>query len=93
MSLRNLATIGQLIEHETDKPGHHQTMIQSLVHTIGLDNDNMLLLDAFRVKRNAIDYTGALVDEGSVTNCIEAAVHLQEKLQGWLAENRPDLLG
>ncbi len=147
MSLQNLATIGQLIEHETDKeqvgklmdaaarciadareesismetrldaaykasmqlamlalwangyrpaknkPGHHQTMIQSLVHTIGLDNDNMLLLDTFRVKRNAIDYTGELVDEGSVTNCIEAAVHLQEKLQCWLAENRPDLLG
>lgn len=142
MSLQNLARIGQLVEHETDrvqvgklmeaaarciddarvesistetrfdaaykasmqfamlalwvngyrpvknKPGHHQTMIQSLVHTIGLDKDHMLLLDTFRIKRNAIDYTGELVDEGSVIACVKAAVHLQERLQGWLVENR-----
>ena len=93
MQLAMLALWANGYRPAKNKPGHHQTMIQSLVHTIGLDNDNMLLLDTFRVKRNAIDYTGELVDEGSVTNCIEAAVHLQEKLQGWLAENRPDLLG
>jgi hypothetical protein len=33
-------------------------MIQSLVHSVGVDNDQMTLLDTFRVKRNAIDYTG-----------------------------------
>ena len=37
------------------KPGHHQTMIQSLVHSVGLDTDPMLLLNTFRIKRNAID--------------------------------------
>lgn len=74
------------------KPGHHQTMIQSLVHSIGLHNDERLLLDTFRVKRNAADYTGELVDEGSVTECIEAAVRLQETLVSWLRTNRPDLL-
>jgi hypothetical protein len=41
-----------------NRPGHHQTMIQSLVHSVGVDNDQMTLLDTFRVKRNAIDYTG-----------------------------------
>lgn len=55
------------------KPGHHQTMIQSLVHTVGLGRDAMLLLDTFRVKRNAIDYTGDDVDEASVDECIRAA--------------------
>jgi hypothetical protein len=146
MSLQNLAKIGQVVEHETDrrqvgklleaaarfiddareesismetrldaaykaamqcamvalwangyrpvrnKPGHHQTMIQSLVHTIAMDNDHMLLLDTFRAKRNATDYTGELVDGGSVNGCIEASVYLRERLQSWLVENRPDLI-
>ncbi len=146
MSLENLAKIGQLVEHETDrnqvrkmmeaaerfvadarqatisaetrfdaaykaclqyamvalhansyrppksKPGHHQTIIQSLVHSVGLDNDQRLLLDTFRVKRNAVDYTGDLIDEGSVTECIEASVKLKKKLVSWLTANRPDLL-
>lgn len=74
------------------RPGHHQTMIQSLVHSIDLDNDDRLLLDTFRVKRNAADYTGELVDEGSVADCIDAALHLQRQLLGWLRENRPDLV-
>ena len=146
MSLKNLAKIGQLDEHVTDKeqvaklleaatrflkdareqaisketrldaaykaivqysmvalyangyrppksrPGHHQTMIQSLVHSIELDNDSVLLLDTFRVKRNATDYMGELVDEGSLVECIEAALQLQVHLQNWLAHNRSDLL-
>lgn len=74
------------------RPGHHQTMIQSLVHSIDLNNDDRLLLDTFRVKRNAADYTGELVDEGSVADCIDAAVHLQRQLLSWLEENRPELV-
>jgi len=74
------------------RPGHHQTMIQSLVHSIELDNDDRLLLDTFRVKRNAADYIGELVDEGSVVDCIDAALHLQRQLLSWLEANRPDLV-
>lgn len=73
------------------KPGHHQTMIQSLVHTIGLNRDEMLLLDTFRVKRNAIDYTGEDVDEASVDECIGAASRLFDNVSGWIARNSPDL--
>jgi hypothetical protein len=51
-----------------------------------------LLLDTFRVKRNAADYTGELVDEGSVADCIDAALHLQRQLLSWLEANRPDLV-
>lgn len=75
------------------KPGHHQTTIQSLVHSIQLHNDEILLLNTFRVKRNAADYTGELVDEGSVTECIGAAGRLQAALVSWLKNNRPELLG
>jgi hypothetical protein len=73
------------------KPGHHQTMIQSLVHTIELDRDEMLLLDTFRVKRNAIDYTGEDVDEASVDECIGAADRLITRVSKWLADNKPEL--
>lgn len=73
-------------------PGHHQTMLQSLVLSIELDRDQMLLLDTFRVKRNAIDYTGDDVDENSVEACIEAADSLRVSLNSWLAQNKPELL-
>jgi hypothetical protein len=73
-------------------PGHHQTMIQSLVHSVELDGDQMLLLDTFRVKRNAIAYTGEDVEESSVEACIEAAEFLRDHLSSWLAINNPNLL-
>jgi hypothetical protein len=74
------------------KPGHHQTMIQSLVHTVGLGNDQMLLLNSFRGQRNAIDYTGEDVDEGSVEACVEAGEDLMQHVGDWLANNKPDLI-
>jgi hypothetical protein len=73
-------------------PGHHQTMIQSIVHSVGLDPDQMVLLDTFRVKRNAIDYTGEDVDQASVAECIAAADSLLSHVSEWLAKNRPKLI-
>ena len=67
-------------------------MIQTLNTSIGLDTDEMLVLDAFRVKRNAIDYSGYDVDEVSVESCIKAAEKLLEQLQIWLINNRNDLI-
>ena len=74
------------------KPGHHQTMIQSLVHSVAFDNDQMRLLDTFRVKRNAIDYTGEDVDGGSVEECIKAAERLQLHVIDWIVANTPELV-
>jgi len=74
------------------KPGHHQTMIQSLVHSVGLDNDQMRLLDTFRVKRNANDYTGEDVDGASVEECVKAAKGLQQHVINWLGVNKPKLV-
>lgn len=73
------------------KPGHHQTMIQSLVHSVELDRDRILLLDTFRVKRNAIDYTGDDVDEASVEECIRSADDLLAIVAEWLAANNSEL--
>ena len=73
------------------KPGHHQTLIQSLVHSIGLDRDQVLLLNTFRVKRNAIDYTGDSVDAVSVSECIEAADDLLCHVIQWIDISKPKL--
>jgi len=73
-------------------PGHHVTMIQSLPQSIGLDSDQMLLLDTFRVKRNAADYAGEDIDEASVEACIDSATVLLQWVQDWLTKNKPELL-
>ena len=72
--------------------GHHMTMIQSLVSSVGLDTDQMRVLDSFRTKRNAISYSGEDMDETSVAACIEAGAELMRHMQNWLSENRPDLV-
>jgi hypothetical protein len=66
-------------------------MIQSLVHSIGLDPDQVRLLDTFRVKRNTINYTGEDMDIVSVEACITAGEALMQHIRGWLAENHPEL--
>lgn len=72
--------------------GHHATMIQYLVTSVGLDFTRMQLLDTFRVKRNAVSYSGRDMDMASVMACIAAGEDLLRHVQQWLAENRPDLL-
>jgi hypothetical protein len=67
-------------------------MIQSLVASVGLDSARMQLLDTFRVKRNAVSYSGRDMDMASVKACIAAGEDLLHYVRQWLAENRPELL-
>lgn len=60
----------------TDQPGHHQTMVQSLPLTLGVDRDTMVVLDALRKKRNINDYSGDLMDPESLRQCILEAESL-----------------
>lgn len=75
----------------TSKPGHHQTMIQTLPRTIGLDASVMVLLDALRKQRNAIDYSGDLVSPSMSAQAVAQAESLLEQVRDWLRKNRPDL--
>ncbi len=93
MNCAMLALWGNGFRPSRSAPGHHQTMIQSLVTSIGLDAGEMRLLDTFRVKRNAIDYTGEMIDSASLNECIEAAERLLVFMLEWLKSNRADLLG
>lgn len=71
--------------------GHHMTMIQALVHTIGLEPARMMVLDRHRHARNAIDYSGDDVEEPQLHSAIAAAAALLADVQAWIATHRPDL--
>jgi hypothetical protein len=76
---------------DTNRPGHHQTVVQSLSKTIGLPGEQVAVLDAFRRKRNLSDYTGEDVDHASVDRCAQAADRLLNEVTEWLVRTRPDL--
>jgi hypothetical protein len=48
MQIANAALHANGYRTLTSKPGHHQTMVQSLSKTLGIDNNTIILLDAMR---------------------------------------------
>jgi hypothetical protein len=73
-------------------PHHHRT-IQSLAHTIGADDNTVLLLDRFRKKRNVAKYdaVGTISDQ-EATEMIALARSLRQRVHDWLHLNHPTLL-
>lgn len=69
----------------TSKPGHHQTMIQTLPLTVGLDKNTTIQLDALRKQRNVIDYSGDLVSDTMANEAIQHATALIARVQYGLA--------
>lgn len=76
----------------THEPGHHQTTIQSLPLTLGVNNDVWVVLDALRRQRNANDYTGQPITPAAVAECLAQAKALNKTLLAHLKAKRPDLL-
>ncbi len=93
MQISNIALQANGYRTLSSKPGHHQTMIQTLPNTIGLDRDTMIVLDALRKQRNVADYSGDLVADNAVAECIGHAQQLWSLLNEWLNRERPDLTG
>lgn len=84
MQLANAALQASGFRTLTSKPGHHQTLIQSLVKTIGIETDRMIVLDALRKQRNVTDYSGDLVEDAAVKECLEQAQDLLVITIAWL---------
>ncbi|WP_048441554.1 hypothetical protein [Caenimonas sp. SL110] len=76
----------------TSKPGHHQTAIQTLNLTVGVPMKQVIFLDALRKQRNVSDYSGDLVSDAAVTECLASAQELLVQVRAWLKANRGDLL-
>ncbi|MEO7936378.1 MAG: hypothetical protein ABIR27_08965 [Dokdonella sp.] len=71
--------------------GHHMTMIQSLVHSIGIEPARMRVLDTIRHKRNVIDYSGEDAEPSEVREAVAAAAALLADVNTWLAKHHPEL--
>lgn len=76
----------------SSEPGHHQTLIQSLPLTLGVEGEVWVVLDALRRKRNANDYIGDIVTPDMVAECIAQARSLHTRLSNHLLAQRPELV-
>jgi hypothetical protein len=75
----------------TSRPGHHQTAIQTLPLTVGLQKDQVIVLDALRKQRNLADYEGDSVPDSAVRECVASARSLVTTIKAWLASHHPEL--
>ena len=88
MQLSNAALQANGYRTLTSKPGHHQTMIQSLPKTIGLNNDRVIQLDALRKARNVAVYSGDPVTEKELETCLTLADELFNEVNNWIRDNK-----
>jgi hypothetical protein len=90
------ASLAALMAHgyrpDTNRPGHHVTVIQGLSLTIGLQTARVTVLDTLRRKRNVADYSGDDIDDSSATQCAAEAERLLNDVMAWLKANRPNLM-
>ncbi len=92
MQMANAALQANGYRTLTSRLGHHLTMIQTLPKTIGLTPDTMIVLDALRKQRNVADYSGDLVTDNAVDECISHAEALWQQVNCWLELEAPVLL-
>ncbi len=92
MQVALVALMANGFRPDTNRPGHHMTVLQSLPTTIGLPSGRMTVLDTLRRKRNLSDYTGEDVDDISAQNCIREAEQLLREVDAWLKKNAPGLV-
>ena len=76
----------------TSRPGHHQTAIQTLTLTVALTPRTVQVLDALRKQRHLTEYSGDLIPESAVTECVAQAKALQGWIAQWLKTRKPELL-
>lgn len=65
----------------TSKPGHHQTAIQCLSHSLGVDDATVRILDGLRKQRNGSDYEGDPVTDAALNECLNQARNILERIE------------
>ena len=80
-AVADAALLRQGYRTSTSKPGHHQTTLQCLAHTLDCPTQTIRALDGLRKQRNVIDYDGELVTEALLNECLEQAETLLDIAQ------------
>lgn len=80
--------------YRASRDQHHYRLIQSLAITIELDREEVSLLDVFRKKRNLSSYerSGTTTDT-EARELSEFTESLRDRVESWIRETRPRLLG
>lgn len=76
----------------TSRPGHHYTAIQTLPLTLGVDARTIVRLDYLRKQRNVTEYSGDLVSDADIAECVKQAEALHSIALAWLKRNKKELL-
>lgn len=76
----------------TSRPGHHYAAIQTLPLTLGIDSQMVARLDYLRKRRNVTEYSGDLVTDAEVAECVKQAEALNAVALAWLKRNKKELL-
>jgi hypothetical protein len=72
-AIADAALLQQGYRTSTSKPGHHQTTLQCLVHTLSVSPETVRILDGLRKQRNLIDYDGELITASLLNECLAQA--------------------
>jgi hypothetical protein len=76
---------------DTNRPGHHMTLLQTLPLTVEFVAKRVAVLDALRRMRNVADYAGEDVEESSVIACATQARELLEHVLAYRRDLFPEL--
>lgn len=75
-AVADAALLKQGFRTSTSKPGHHQTTLQCLVHTLGVELATVRILDGLRKQRNLSDYDGESITQSVLKECLNQAEDL-----------------
>lgn len=76
-ALVDAALLKHGLRTSTSKPGHHQTTLQCLVHTLGVAPSTVRVLDGLRKQRNLSDYDGETITQSALQECLNQAEALR----------------
>jgi hypothetical protein len=75
-------------------PGHRAIVFQSLVHTVGAPAALADSLNRYHTKRNRSEYDGLVkATDAEARDMLALTKSLRSLVDGWLKQNRPELLG
>ena len=60
----------------TSEPGHHQLLIQALTKTAGISPARVRVLEALRMARNRLEYSGDPVSDAVAEEAVQEAIAL-----------------
>lgn len=71
--MADAALLKQGLRTSSSKPGHHQTALYCLEHTLGVQPMIVRVLDGLRKQRNLGDYDGESITRSVYEECIAQA--------------------